>query len=119
MKVWFVLKHDVSLTDRAEIYKQPIFYSMGHFSKFVPEGSVRIEARMLSLAVEAVAFKRPDQRIAVVLLNGHVWLHSLKCGIVKVNLYSNLRVCHESSCESMSEFYLSSKAFVVCCRSAT
>lgn len=45
---------------------------MGHFSKFVPEGSVRIEARMLSLAVEVVAFKRPDQRIAAVLLNGYV-----------------------------------------------
>ncbi|XP_018793952.1 PREDICTED: glucosylceramidase-like [Bactrocera latifrons] len=59
----------VNATNRAEIYKQPIFYGMGHFSKFLPEGSVRIEARMLSVAVEVVAFKRPDQRIAVVLLN--------------------------------------------------
>ncbi|CAD6992980.1 unnamed protein product [Ceratitis capitata] len=42
---------------------------MGHFSKFVPEGSVRIEAQLLSLSVETVAFKRPDGRIAVVLLN--------------------------------------------------
>ena len=25
-----------------EFYKQPMFYVMGHFSKFVPEGSVKI-----------------------------------------------------------------------------
>ncbi|XP_020712981.1 glucosylceramidase, partial [Ceratitis capitata] len=59
----------VNATNRAEIYKQPSFYAMGHFSKFVPEGSVRIEAQLLSLSVETVAFKRPDGRIAVVLLN--------------------------------------------------
>ncbi|XP_017490656.1 PREDICTED: putative glucosylceramidase 3, partial [Rhagoletis zephyria] len=59
----------VNATNRAEIYKQPIFYAMGHFSKFVPEGSVRIDAKILSASVEAVAFKRPDERIAVVLLN--------------------------------------------------
>lgn len=27
----------------AEFYKQPIFYGMGHFSKFVPPGSMRID----------------------------------------------------------------------------
>uniref|UniRef100_A0A0A1XGL7 Glucosylceramidase n=1 Tax=Zeugodacus cucurbitae TaxID=28588 RepID=A0A0A1XGL7_ZEUCU len=81
----------VNATNRAEIYKQPLFYSMGHFSKFVPEGSVRIEARMLSLAVEAVAFKRPDQRIAVVLLNSEkravdVLLNDSVRGEIKINI---------------------------------
>nr|XP_036224061.1 lysosomal acid glucosylceramidase [Bactrocera oleae] len=81
----------VNTTNRAEIYKQPIFYSMGHFSKFVPEGSVRIEARMLSLAVEVVAFKRPDQRIAAVLLNGEnhaveVLLNDSVRGEITINL---------------------------------
>jgi glucosylceramidase len=28
-----------------EFYKQPMFYHLGHFSKFVPMGSVRIDAR--------------------------------------------------------------------------
>ncbi|XP_054742491.1 lysosomal acid glucosylceramidase-like isoform X1 [Anastrepha obliqua] len=59
----------VNDTNHAEIYKQPIFYAIGHFSKFVPEGSVRIEAKIRSALVEAVAFKRPDERIALVLLN--------------------------------------------------
>lgn len=27
----------------AEFYKQPIFYAMGHFSKFVPPGAKRVE----------------------------------------------------------------------------
>ncbi|XP_039964293.1 lysosomal acid glucosylceramidase-like [Bactrocera tryoni] len=81
----------VNATNRAEIYKQPIFYGMGHFSKFLPEGSVRIEARMLSVAVEVVAFKRPDQRIAVVLLNSEsravdVLLTDSVRGEIKINI---------------------------------
>lgn len=28
-----------------EFLKQPLFYAMGHFSKFIPENSVRIDAR--------------------------------------------------------------------------
>ena len=28
-----------------EFYKQPIFYSLGHFSKFIPEGSLRVDTK--------------------------------------------------------------------------
>ncbi|CAH1254156.1 GBA [Branchiostoma lanceolatum] len=28
-----------------EFYKQPMYYAMGHFSKFLPEGSVRVEVK--------------------------------------------------------------------------
>ena len=27
-----------------EFYKQPMFYAMGHFAKFIPEGSVRVDS---------------------------------------------------------------------------
>ena len=27
-----------------EFYKQPMFYALGHFAKFVPEGSTRVDA---------------------------------------------------------------------------
>ncbi|KAI4467345.1 glucosylceramidase [Holotrichia oblita] len=51
-----------------EFYKQPMYYAMGHFSKFVPRDSVRIESSQSS-KVWSIAFKRPDHAITVVLLN--------------------------------------------------
>ncbi|XP_030369560.1 lysosomal acid glucosylceramidase [Scaptodrosophila lebanonensis] len=52
-----------------EFYKQPMFYAMGHFSKFVPEGSVRIDAIASNVNLNTVAFERPDGQIAAVLFN--------------------------------------------------
>lgn len=53
-------------------YKQPIFYAMGHFSKFIPRGSRRIkstEKYNCSNALKHVAFLTPENTIVVVLLN--------------------------------------------------
>lgn len=53
-----------------EFYKQPMFYAMGHFSKYIPEGSIRIGLTMPnSTALYATAFLRPDGKRAVILLN--------------------------------------------------
>lgn len=53
-----------------EFYKQPMFYAIGHFSKFLTPGSVRIESTISPANVlEAVSVKRPDQSIAIVVLN--------------------------------------------------
>lgn len=57
-----------------EFYKQPIFYALGHFSKYIPEDSVRID---LVETVEdenlyATAFLRPDGQKVVVILNRFV-----------------------------------------------
>lgn len=65
----------VNATSHAEFYKQPIFYAIGHFSKFVPEESVRIETRTNetneSLAqLNVVGFRRPDGSVALILYNG-------------------------------------------------
>ncbi|NXV75633.1 GLCM Glucosylceramidase, partial [Atlantisia rogersi] len=54
-------------------YKQPMFYHMGHFSKFIPEGSQRVglmaskESKKTEL--EYTAFLRPDGAVVVVVLN--------------------------------------------------
>ncbi|XP_044265545.1 putative glucosylceramidase 4 [Tribolium madens] len=57
----------------AEFYKQPIYYHFGHFSKFVPRGSVRIDCNVVfndnSSSVDHVAFRRPDNGTAIVILN--------------------------------------------------
>ncbi|XP_070498243.1 lysosomal acid glucosylceramidase-like [Chironomus tepperi] len=53
----------------SEIYKQPTFYGMGHFSRFIPEGSVRIRAKSSSKFVKTVGFLRPDGYTVIILYN--------------------------------------------------
>nr|XP_028566705.1 lysosomal acid glucosylceramidase-like isoform X1 [Podarcis muralis] len=51
-------------------YKQPMFYHMAHFSKFLPEGTQRIEIQRSKWTdLEYSAFLRPDGSAAVVVLN--------------------------------------------------
>lgn len=65
----------LNTTTKNEFYKQPIFYVLGHFSKFIPPGSVRIESTVGgspgtgTVYVKAVAFLCPDNTIAVILYN--------------------------------------------------
>lgn len=52
-----------------EFYKQPMYYAVGHFSKFVIPGSVRIGSTSSEFDVKALAFLRPDTKIALVMWN--------------------------------------------------
>lgn len=52
-----------------EFYKQPMFYALAHLSKFVPPGSKRIQLKTTDSDIDTVAFLRPDETVAVVLLN--------------------------------------------------
>lgn len=52
-----------------EFFKQPIFYGIGHFSRFVPEGSVRVKSKTSNKYVKSVTFLRPDGYTVVVLYN--------------------------------------------------
>lgn len=54
-----------------EFYKQPMYYAMGHFSKFIPKGSVRIESSQFSKNSDVldIAFRRPDGGTTVIVLN--------------------------------------------------
>lgn len=54
------------------MYKQPMFYVLAHFSKFITPGSVRIDAELSGvdkLIVQCLAFKRPDKKVTVFLYN--------------------------------------------------
>lgn len=59
----------VNTTTSDEIYKQPIFYVIGHFSKFVLPGCVRIDASVDCRSVLFVAFTCPDRTVTVILYN--------------------------------------------------
>lgn len=61
-----------------EFYKQPMFYSLGHFSKFIPPESIRIgidiEKQLFSPfshKLDAVSFVTPKGSSVTVILNGH------------------------------------------------
>ncbi|XP_074118302.1 lysosomal acid glucosylceramidase [Sminthopsis crassicaudata] len=53
-----------------KFYKQPMFYHLGHFSKFIPEGSQRIGLDASQKThLETVALLRPDGAAVLVVLN--------------------------------------------------
>lgn len=55
-----------------EFYKQPTYYVLSHFSKYIPRGSVRIAVDLNLLAAKNVllsAFLRPDGAVTAVLHN--------------------------------------------------
>lgn len=52
-----------------EFLKQPMFYAIGHFSKFVPKDSQKIFVSDVSNDVFTTGFKRPDGGIVLVILN--------------------------------------------------
>lgn len=59
----------VNTENNDEIYKQPMFYAIGHFSRFITEGSVRIGVDSDNLSVLTLGFKRPDNSIVVIFYN--------------------------------------------------
>jgi len=52
-----------------EFYKQPMFYSLGHFSRFVPPGSVRVFSDGGNESIKSAAFVTPDKQLVIVLVN--------------------------------------------------
>lgn len=63
-----------------EFYKQPMYYALGHFSKALPRGSVKIDSQLQqpgseaarnanSTKLEYAAFKTPDSALVVIVLN--------------------------------------------------
>jgi glucosylceramidase len=46
-----------------------IYYTVGHFSKFIKRGAVRIGSSVYNDAIKVVAFSNPGGEIVVVVLN--------------------------------------------------
>ncbi|KAM3959510.1 lysosomal acid glucosylceramidase-like isoform 1-T2 [Aphomia sociella] len=58
--------------DKKQFVKQPMYYALGHFSKFIPRGSKRIDVKSnfpSSFKLDNVAFLTPNNTIVVVLYN--------------------------------------------------
>lgn len=82
--------------DGTEYYKEPLYYAIGHFAKFVVPDSVRIGAYAKHDHVQhsdilATIFERPDKAVVVTLLNRNnhtasVEVHDPSRGYLSVEL---------------------------------
>lgn len=64
----FIIVND----DFTTLEKQPMFYAMAHFSRFIPPGSIRIDANICGIhskVVKSLAYVRKDSKIVVILFN--------------------------------------------------
>ncbi len=52
-----------------EVYIHDSYYYIGHFSKFVKKGAVRIGSSKWTDKLETVSFKNPDESVVTVVLN--------------------------------------------------
>lgn len=62
----------INSTTNSEFYKQPIYHVIGHFSKFVQPGCIRIATTLSgyqSEHIESVGFLCPDKTITVIFYN--------------------------------------------------
>ncbi len=60
--------------EKKEYYREPSFYAMGHFSKFLPVGSFRIEATTKSSVNNTAlvgAFRTPNNTTVIIAVN--IW----------------------------------------------
>jgi glucosylceramidase len=80
----------------AEFYKQPMFYAMGHFSKFLPADSVRVALTTSSSAastlanVDSVAFLTPDDQVVLILSNRDSSTHDVTLSLSSQQLSTSV-----------------------------
>ena len=64
-----VLENSLFRNAPQNLIKQSSYYYVGHFSKYVRPGSMRIKHENANKNIQSVAFKNKDNSIAVVLMN--------------------------------------------------
>ena len=57
-------------TDKKELVYTPIYYYIGHFSKFVKRGAKRVATTKYTDKLETVGFKNPDGSLILIIMNG-------------------------------------------------
>ncbi|MCL2650231.1 MAG: glycosyl hydrolase [Candidatus Azobacteroides sp.] len=55
--------------DKKDFILGPLYYTVGHFSKFIKRDAVRIGSSVYNDAIKVAAFSNPDGEIVVVVLN--------------------------------------------------
>lgn len=101
-----------------ELHTASRYYAMAHFSKYIPAGSTRIytnPSRLLGTdislsAIETTAFKTPDGKIVLILLNNGDALN-----VATGKFFGNMQVISTTADAQLQETYNgSAKLFVEC-----
>ena len=56
-------------SETKELTLQPAYYTLSHFTKYIPQGSVCLATSSYDRDLTITAFERPDGKIAVVMIN--------------------------------------------------
>ncbi len=56
-------------TEKRELEVTPIYYYIGHFSKYVKKGAIRIATTKYCEQIHTCAFKNPDGKIVLIMIN--------------------------------------------------
>ncbi|XP_032687300.1 lysosomal acid glucosylceramidase [Odontomachus brunneus] len=67
----FVDSPIIVIPEDDEFYKQPMYYAIYHFSKFVPPNSIKIFHTESNNSVNSIAFLTPEGNIVFVIVNKH------------------------------------------------
>ena len=71
----------------ATYYRNPMFYAIGHFSRYVTPGSIRLQAKLFSAPnmydLHQVAFMTPDNYLVQVVINGNQHPVPFRVGVNK------------------------------------
>jgi glucosylceramidase len=55
--------------EKDEIFMEPTYYAIAHFSRFIKRGAVRIGTSSFTDSIDVTAFKNPDGELVAVALN--------------------------------------------------
>lgn len=84
---------------RGSYYRNPMFYAIGHLSRFVRPGSIRVKSTFHSsahmYARQHIAFITPDNHLVVVVVNNNI-------GPMPVTIAINTRTKIESLLDTKS-----------------
>lgn len=56
-------------TEKDKVYIHDSYYYIGHFSKYIKKGAIRIGSSKWSDSIETVSFENPDKSIVTIVLN--------------------------------------------------
>ncbi len=56
-------------TENKELVYTPIYYYIGHFSKYICRGAKRVATTKYNKNIQAIAFKNPDGKLVLIIMN--------------------------------------------------
>ena len=76
-----------------EFYKNPMFYVLGHFSKFISHGSIRLQSISNNELIQHLATKNTDGSTSVFLHNPYVYFKHVDVYKRQDDTLNSFKIC--------------------------